>query len=78
MPRSTSCIAAIVVNSLDTDARSKMVSRRIGICASAGSSTPTRSGAGPTALYRTAVPTAVCWTITPSLAASTTAPAYVG
>ena len=35
---------------------------------------PTYAGAE----YRTAVPTAACWTITPSLAASTTAPAYVG
>jgi hypothetical protein len=38
-----------VVNSLEIDARSYSVSTRAGTRCSAGSATPTRSGAGPTA-----------------------------
>jgi hypothetical protein len=67
-----------VVKSLEIDARSKMVSRRIAIRSAGGSSSATRPGGGPTDAYRTASPTAACCTITPSFAASTTAPAYVG
>ncbi|GAA3506176.1 hypothetical protein GCM10019016_132910 [Streptomyces prasinosporus] len=39
-PRSICCTARIEVNSFDTEARSKTVSRAIGICCSAGNSTP--------------------------------------
>ena len=67
-PASTCCITAIVVNVLVTDARSKMVSRRIGTCWSAGSSVSI-------SWYFRAFP-AASWTgTTPCREASTTPPA---
>ncbi|OEV17800.1 hypothetical protein AN221_26180 [Streptomyces nanshensis] len=39
-PRSICCTARIDVNSLEIEARSKTVSSAIGICCSAGNSTP--------------------------------------
>jgi hypothetical protein len=67
-PASTCCRTRIAVTVLVSDATSNTESTRIGTRWAGGSS----AGPGP---YRSASPTAACTAVTPSTAASTTAPA---
>jgi hypothetical protein len=72
LPFSTCCITTTEVNSFETEAMSKMVSVRIGICWSAGNSVPLPSA------YLTAWPVALRVTTLPLWPSSVTAPAYRG